>query len=689
MKKSKKILFSFASLGVALSLVSVPFIAAACTQAKSDTELNADSAVKQLEEKYNKEKNSLSDEEKAKREQEIQEFKDAIANKNTNAIQQKIDKFKATKPIIFSAPQGKFWPLMTAVAPIIQYYNESHKHDKDFLPVVLKTQEDIKTFSQTELVNQTIRAFDEKDDEQNISSILLGDQIGASILNSKDRLLDMKDAFNVKFDEKIKDVHSELPGEDINDKSKIYSIPFDLSDTDGLIFNLDVMNKLFEIIKGAGGEVSGTIYDKAVAASKTGNSIPERSPFYAIKAKTTNNLNTMKVTDKTFETFKGVKDFVTQVYENTEFDQTKMGKVTKNGRLLSIDYQGDVFLKELVSKTQEQPKLWNLKANDNAVEKSVIDYSNLKNKESAQAKNFVALWDEYKNSIKHQQIKAADSTVSKPINFQSIQFKENGVIDWGGFDLMRFEAAIAFGAVVGDARIKQSPISVAYHLDAFKITDETQRKAEYSLWTKDEDMLVSSSIDKYSPESKQVFWEGGSSLLAVKSDDEEKNKATINFLNFLFNGKTETPDKKMIDNWLFIAETSGYIVPTAAVVTNDKLQELKTRQTELRSKFEAKAKELGENGKNFLVKDSIRDYLATAVYNLESAIVSLESILKFAKGSAHDTNYVGDSKSVKLAGKISNELLELSQLDANNNAKSTKSGKDVLNELQAEEAKEK
>ncbi|MCU4117200.1 hypothetical protein N8G13_01855 [Mycoplasma zalophi] len=677
MTKSKKILFLFASLGASISLISVPALAAACQANNTGT---------------TKEETKNDNKKETDNDSNYKEDSNNKPETNEGAKSESNDDNQTKKSVIFSAPQGKYWPLMTAIAPIINYYNESKKNEPGFLPVVLQTQEQVKTFSETTLVQNTVKAFNENDAK--ISNILLGNQIGAYILKSNDKLLELPSEFNVEFNEKIKNIHSTLPGEDINDKSKIYSIPFDLSDTDALEFNLDIMHKLFEIIKEAGGTVSGSIYDASVKASKEGNSIPQRSPFYAIKAKTNNQLNGMNVTDETFKTFAGVREFINKIYENTEFDQTKMANVTKNARLLSIDYQGDVFLKELVSKTQSNDKLWNLKTKNDPVEKSVISYENLLNNNSEQVKNFVSLWNEYKQSIKHKEIKAKATTEGSPINFQTIQFKTNDNVDWGGFDLMRYEAAITYGAAVGDARNKQSMMSVLYHLPTIKNDDpdkETklaQNKAEYDLWTKDEDMLYLPSIDKYSTDSKQVFWEGGSSLLAVKTNDQETNNAAIKFLNFLFNGESPSADGTMVENWIFIAENSGYIVPTKAILTQEKLAKIKEHQKQLRTKFEQRAQELGENGKNFLVRDEQRDKLSTAVYNLNSAILSLESLLKFATGEAHDTNYVGDSKSVKLIAEISSQLLELSKLDNENNPLSTTDGATILKKLQDLENKE-
>ncbi|MBU4690874.1 P68 family surface lipoprotein [Mycoplasma zalophi] len=674
MTKSKKILFLFASLGASISLISVPTLAAACQANNNDTtkkeEIKKNDTKKESENNSNSKENSTN-----------------TSKTNEDKKSESKDNNQAKKSVIFSAAQGKYWPLMTAIAPIINYYNESKKNEPGFLPVVLQTEKQVGTTSETTLVQNTVKAFNENDPK--ISNILLGNQIGAYILKSNDKLLELPSEFNVEFNEKIKNIHSTLPGEDVNDKSKIYSIPFDLSDTDALEFNLDIMHKLFEIIIGAGGTVSGSIYDASVKASKEGNSIPQRSPFYAIKAKENNSLKDMNVTDETFKTFTGVREFINKIYENTEFDQTKMANVTKNARLLSIDYQGDVFLKELVSKTQSNDKLWNLKSKDDPVEKSAINYENLLNNNSEQAKNFVLLWDEYKNSIKHKEIKEKPTETGSPINFQTVQFKINDAVDWGGFDLMRYEAAMTYGAAVGDARNKQSMMSVLYYLSTSQDGNPAKSvQTEYKLWTKDEDMLYLPSIDKYSTNSKPVFWEGGSSLLVVKTNDQETNNAAIKFLNFLFNGESPSADGTMVPNWIFIAENSGYIIPTKAILTEEKLAELKEHQKQLRTKFEQRAKELGENGKNFLVRDAQRDKLSTAVYNLNPAILSLESLLKFVTDKTHDTNYVGDSKSVKLIAEISKQLLELSQLDNKNNPLSTEDGATILKKLQDLENKE-
>lgn len=46
------------------------------------------------------------------------------------------------KTVVFQAAQGQGFPLSVALKPLVQYYNNTHKNDEDFLKVRFQFQDD-------------------------------------------------------------------------------------------------------------------------------------------------------------------------------------------------------------------------------------------------------------------------------------------------------------------------------------------------------------------------------------------------------------------------------------------------------------------------------------------------------------------------------------------------------------------
>nr|WP_307914898.1 hypothetical protein [Mycoplasmopsis bovis] len=101
-------------------------------------------------------------------------------------------------------------------------------------------------------------------------NLILGAQSGAYVLNQHKRLMDLSDYGITKsiFNKNIADLHSKLPGQKGNDK--IYSIPFDNLDVDAVVYNLEVLDYMFKMIKKNGGNVDekATIVQKATEAGR-------------------------------------------------------------------------------------------------------------------------------------------------------------------------------------------------------------------------------------------------------------------------------------------------------------------------------------------------------------------------------------------------------------------------------------
>ncbi|MBY7703730.1 hypothetical protein JIY74_26035 [Vibrio harveyi] len=178
--------------------------------------------------------------------------------------------------VVFQVAQGQAFPLAIALKPFIKYYNDTFKDEEDFMKVKIQFKDDYEfdgekvqghgSFSEFGLIKNA-KSNIESGDFKNVPNIILGAQSGAYIINQDKRLLDLSDKGIKKdfFFDKIADLHSVLAGQGVTDK--IFNIPFDNADVDALIFNLRLLNKMFEIIQKGGGTISqdSEVIKKALA----------------------------------------------------------------------------------------------------------------------------------------------------------------------------------------------------------------------------------------------------------------------------------------------------------------------------------------------------------------------------------------------------------------------------------------
>ncbi|AKJ20608.1 P68 family surface lipoprotein [Mycoplasmopsis synoviae] len=595
----------------------------------------------------------------------------------------------ADKQIIFATAQGDTWPLMVALKPMIEYYNRTFFEDPDFIPVSLHTQTQTQTYSELRLITDTITNIDAN--SENIPNIILSNQTGAYLMKSRGKLLDLKEnGLNIRFSQKIQDSHSILAGQSLDTK-QLFNVPFDIADTDSVVFNLDIMNKLFELIKSNGGKVDDfDLVQKAKAASETGSDIPKRSPFYALKAKSSSAFDGYHVTEDTFKTFKGIRNFAKKVYDATDFDQEKTGELKLSANVLSIDYQEDVFRKELQSLTKDSQRLWNLETTSDANQPTKINFENLKNSESEASKTFVKLWNEWKAALAERKVKEGGTN---DIRFQSIQFKKNENADWGSYDIRKYSSAISYAASVGSNATQQSYLSVAQFLSGVQEPEETE---EYKSWASHDDVFMKSQLLLAKENANKAYWEGGSSIVAIQSSDEDLNKGTSKFLNWLYTGtvigrKTFEEDEE-VPNWMKIAELSGYILPSESAVTQENLDKMIASRDQLISDWRKQLKAFKEriasgesfiSGKRESIKLSIDEKLIKA-NRLNSAIVTLESLLKYTNNDdVKEANNVGDYNTAVLVDILKDDLLNLNTPTKESNVfESSTTGEEQLAKFQ-------
>ncbi|QJG67061.1 P68 family surface lipoprotein [Mycoplasma phocoenae] len=552
--------------------------------------------------------------------------------------------------VIFSTAQGEDWPLMRGIKPLVDEYNKTQNTQEGFVEVELQTAEDHFNYEEIELLTSVKTSINEK--SKIIPNIILGQHSGAYIISQYDRLLDMNENGINKtlFHSKINKLHSQLIGnEDKN--SKLYSLPFDISDTDGLTFNLDLMNKIFEIVKAGGGNVDEKmpLYEKALKASTTGTSIPAKSIFNYIEAKSKTAFKDLNVNAKTFESLKSVRDFVKAFHNGIKFNKSSVDSSVKNGSLLAIDYQEEVFQKELASISNE--KLW-------TIDSKGVDYTNiLENKEVQDS--FKNLWNDWNSALLTHDINVGEAA-SRSVNnslakktLSAVSYKQNGASDWASYDIRTYDTAIAYAASVGRNYSMQSPWSKGY----FKPDADT-----YASWASLTDVEHQSQLIKSSENGKKVYWEGGSSLIAIRNDNENLNTGTIKFLNWLYTGQINK-----VPNWIYFAQNTGYIIPYKEVLTNENLKLLKQKEQEEINKW----KEDMEKNASHLINAN----------NYHSAIVSLNSILKYIDKDAEvieaKNNYNGDWTSFQIISEIKTTLLN----NSSKNIKEKTNGERMLSSL--------
>ncbi|MBU4689631.1 P68 family surface lipoprotein [Mycoplasma zalophidermidis] len=522
---------------------------------------------------------------------------------------------KTDKKVIFSMAHSKTWPLPLALNPLIDYYNDFHKNEKGFIKVEPLYAETTKIYKEFDLIKD-VKQNIETGEISKLPNLILGAQASAYILNQGKDLLDLN-SYGVNkalFSTKIANLHAKLAGQDNTDK--IYNIPFDNADTDALLFNLDLMNLIFELIKQGGGQVdeASDIYLKALEASKKGNDVPTNSIFKALKVKE-NAFKDWKVNDETFKSIESIRKFSKKFHDGVELDSSKINKKTIDGEVLSIDYQDQVFIKELTENNKNK-SIFSLEKTNDKNEPTKVKY-NIVTDEGIKS-NFTNLWNSYKDTVARQEFTEGESKHS----FYSIKYMKNQLAEWGNWDILQYKTAISFAASVGANMSKQTVWAHKYFVELAKAATEEQ----YKTFSTDDDVLLKGQVLST---GKKVFSEGGSSLIPIKSSDNELNDATAKFVKWLYNGKNDLLQKgKMEDNWKTFAKTSGYIIPLKSVINEDGFDWINQEITNLTKSVkenETKLSTLDEKQKAKWVSDSL------AINYLKSAKVSLESMLLFEK----------------------------------------------------------
>ncbi|WFQ90149.1 P68 family surface lipoprotein [Mycoplasma feriruminatoris] len=586
--------------------------------------------------------------------------------------------------VLFSLAQGSGWPLALSLKPLVKYYNETFKNDKDFVPVKFQFADnknkdpDVEThniYSEFSLIKK-VKENMETGNTKALPNIILGAQSGAYVINQDQKLLDVSDQGIDKklFSSKIAELHSVLAGQGKTDK--LYNIPFDNADTDSVHYNLKLMKKMFDLIKEGGGTVKEDleIYKKAEASTKDnkGNNIPEKSIWSALKVKQPKNgnsgtsgssvnggsLKSINVTEETFKSIKSLRELASSFVQGVEIDTSKIKEDTLSGEVFSIDYQEDEFYKELHSR----------------IDKPVfeLENTNIENKKSSKVKyniindgivksEFNKLWKEWSDSIKRTE-NTSKGEKNKKV-FQSMKFMANGDKEWGSWNIFRFQSAFSLAASVGAHQNKISSLTKNHPYFGKDILEDPHF---YTNNAKEADVFMDSQItplitktnngnDTHTTNSTNsglgIFHEGGSSIIPINVGNEKLNNGTKKFLKWIYIGKNKINSIEE-ENWLTLAKTSGYIMPLKKVVNDNTIKTLQ----ELVSTLETQLKD-----KEDLVKE--KSYFTLNM--LRSSLLSLKSLVSLETGKVTARAVVTDDRTAEITGNVSKALINQTNIYGN------------------------
>lgn len=549
--------------------------------------------------------------------------------------------------ILFSLAQGKNWPLPTALAKFIDYYNKNQSHIEGFKKVKASFADEHKIFSEFKLIKDVKNKL-ETNEITKVPNLILGAQSSAYIINQDNRLLDVSDVGVNKdlFESNIANLHSKLSGQTAD---KLYNLPFDNADVDSVVFNLDLMRLIFEKIKEGGGTVKEDfeLYKKAQESKDKGSNVPEESIFKALKVKK-DAFKDFTVDKTTFESIKSIREFAKKFAQGVELEQEKINSNTINGEVLSIDYQIDTFFKELYGEIPENKELYELVKTNDKNQPTKINYNLIDNQEILG--KFKELWKQYNESIislKKQNVGDKNETKA----FQSIKYMANSNLEWGSWNIMFYNSAISFAASVGANQNRQTPWANYYFVNLTKL----QTQERFNKNAKDDDVWMQPQITLTKPNGRHYFLEGGSSIIPIKHGDE-KDRATKLFIKWLYTGKNDILNPGILeDNWKTFAKTSGYIIPLKSVANEQNLKFIK----EEIAKLEALVNDSNSDEKTKNAAIDAKNYYT-------SAAISLESILKLSKTSekVKPIAMVTDDITATIATSIDKALFNTTKYDS-------------------------
>ncbi|WP_044286189.1 P68 family surface lipoprotein [Mesomycoplasma ovipneumoniae] len=573
--------------------------------------------------------------------------------------------------VVMTTSQGPFWPLIFGLnvygkneKGLIPYYNQKFKNDPDFAPVRLVLSDESKAKTQQQTTVKIKELLDTNSDQ--LPSIVLGDSSTASVLEGHNRLLEInsdKLKPGIFTDQIVGKYNSFNFG-----NNKFYNIPFNVNDVDALGFNLDNLRIIFDLVKKGGGKVDETaeIYKKAQESAQKGNSTPENSFFSNLEVKSADVFKDLNVTYDTFSNIEEAFDFSTKFIDGVKLKaNAKLDENTEDASIFDIDYSGLVLHKNIISKSGK--KFWEPK--DKELTFNIATDTSLQDEFKKTYEKFT------KTNKKIEQKVGQKNKILQAFQFKN--FKGTGIGEWGSHDILKYRTVFGYVPGVG---IKQSiDTATSRGLFADKKPEIAKGFATFN------DVFTTNQPLKSRKDSQFfVYNSGGSSLIPIKTDTEKINKAAIKFLEWLFTGQNDI-DKPgtMVDNADYLMENTGYFLPTKAVVTQEKLEQLKKKYKEYYDKiveFESNNKKsielVGEDAKK--IDWSLYEKMA----NLRSVIISMESMLNAFKQDSSKVKILSDNgnfKEAKISSTITDSLIQSTKFE-NSETKSSDQLLKLINE---------
>ncbi|VEU59228.1 P68 family surface lipoprotein [Mesomycoplasma neurolyticum] len=566
--------------------------------------------------------------------------------------------------IKFATAQYKNWPLTKAMTKIVEMYNKENKGTKDFIEIEYLLNDKTKTLRESELALKQVVNIYKDFNFPDLANIILNNPMGAFLINSKNRNMDLSDVgvgFE-NFPEEIAKLHSVVPGERVDSK-RMYSIPFNISDTNALMFNLDLMFLIFNLIENNGGKVdkNSNIYKKSLIASQTGSEIPENSFFLTLKAKNKSAFKNISVNDETFQSYNSILNFVDIFFNGIEIDETKIKDETpETNAIFGINYPIDTFFQDYNNLSQNK-KMWNLKPNPNDENTTYLNYDILEDK--ILQSNFEETTKKYINNIKYLESKKN----KKNIFNKKYQIKNTRV----GYELRDYRMAFGFGFVVTKEELVNTLEKKNELIKKQNLTEEQVKK----ILPTEEDLYFLPQVTKSNIlDKKGSWWEGGSSIVAISVDNNGPlDKATKKFLKWLFNAKVNYRNKQYNVTDL-IPILSGYFFPSKNNVS-EKYSEFLKQEILDRQKL---INSLKQNNNDF----EIISELEKEKLNLEAALVSQISLLNAIRNKDNLIYKLVDKKASSISKTIERELRNSTiKSNVNNEFESEKFLNEILNKM--------
>ncbi|WP_033161116.1 P68 family surface lipoprotein [[Mycoplasma] collis] len=572
---------------------------------------------------------------------------------------------ESSNTIKIGTAQEKNWPLTDAMNKIIELYNEENKNTENFIKVEYLLSNQTKAKRESELAKNQFDAINNFPND--VYNIILNNPIGAFLINSKNRILNLEnDVISAnQFEENLAKLHTTVPGENIN-SNKLYSIPFDISDTNALIFNLDLMYLIFNLIKNNGGIVdeNSNIYKKAEQASKSGADIPENSIFLALEAKNNDAFSALKINDNTFDNYDSILNFVRLFFNGIKINEEKLKEDTPEvNSIFGINYAVDTFLQDL-NNISNNKKMWDLITNTNQNDSSFLNYA-IKDDKQLQA-NFKNTLEKYIKNIK----------ILEKNNKKIISHRYHVKDTRTGYEIRDYKMAFGFGFLVSKKEMINTFANKEAKINETKISPEKVDK----ILPNENDLYFLPQVTKTkNNDSKGSWWEGGSSLIPISVDNNgPKDKATKKFLKWLFNNKINYRNRE-INVTDLIPILSGYFFPSKNNSTPEYTAFLESLEKDRENLIKDELKKgIDKQDKN-LIKE-----LENEKINLSSAIISQKSLLNAIKKNDNLIYKLVDAEASAILKKIEFKLRDSSletNIENNENFDSNKAYNEIFENI--------